>query len=59
MSSNGNNKPATTLESILAHYREVAQNKRALGDSFERLVVRISIESVRIIEGLPPLKERI
>jgi predicted helicase len=40
MSSNGKNKPATTLESILAYYREAAQSNRDLGDSFERLVAK-------------------
>ena len=30
----------TTLESILAHYREAALSNRGLGDSFERLVAK-------------------
>jgi predicted helicase len=33
-------KTATTLESILAYYREAAQSNRDLGDSFERLVAK-------------------
>lgn len=40
MNRESKNKPATTLESILAYYREAAQSSRDLGDSFERLVAK-------------------
>ncbi len=53
MSSNGKNKPATTLESILAYYREAAQSNRDHGDSFERLVARLQC-TARLSKRLRP-----
>jgi predicted helicase len=34
------NKKSLTLDEVLAYYREAAQSKRGLGDSFERLIAQ-------------------
>jgi len=66
-------KAALTIHDVLAQFREKASSKRDLGDRFERLVcayqpryilnlfkrvIRVSLETNRIVAALPPLHER-
>lgn len=55
-----------TIHDVLAHFREEATSNRDLGDRFERLIcryleldlIRVSMETNRIVASLPALNER-
>ena len=45
-------KKSLTLDDVLTYYREAAQSKRGLGDSFERLIAQYLLADPQYADGL-------